>query len=98
METRDQELSFGTKIYGILFITNEDISSYKTKKKRKVLWPRLYYLKVSLDRDLGLICQRYARKIGNNLKCKNTQIRDFPRIHLCLKIAATKRAITFMFF
>ena len=27
LETRDQELSFGTKIYGILFIIDEDISS-----------------------------------------------------------------------
>ena len=27
LETRDQGLSFGTKIYGILFIIGEDISS-----------------------------------------------------------------------
>jgi len=32
LETREQELSFGTKIYGILFNTIEDISSKKTKK------------------------------------------------------------------
>ena len=30
METRDQELSFGTEIYRILFIIDEDISSLKT--------------------------------------------------------------------
>ena len=27
LETRDQGLSFGTKIYGVLFIIDEDISS-----------------------------------------------------------------------
>ena len=29
LKTRDQELSFGTKIYGNLFIIDEDISSRK---------------------------------------------------------------------
>ena len=44
METRDQELSFGTKIYGIFFIIDEDISSQKNEKKREVLWRSLYML------------------------------------------------------
>ena len=39
---RDQELSFGTKIYGIFFIIDEDISSQKNEKKREVLWRSLY--------------------------------------------------------
>ena len=41
-KTRDQELSFGTQIYGILFIIDEDISSWRQEKKREVLWRSLY--------------------------------------------------------
>ena len=40
MQTRDQELSFGTKIYDILFDIDEDISP--RRKKRKVIWATLY--------------------------------------------------------
>ncbi len=39
MQTRDQEPSFGTKIYDILFNIDEDISPWK---KRKVIRATLY--------------------------------------------------------
>ena len=44
MQTRDQELSFGTKIYDILFDIDEDISP--RRKKRKVIWATLYILNI----------------------------------------------------